>query len=516
MAATYLDLLKRDFPDSRWTALLADPNFAENARFGVHIEDSLYAATYEAFKADRFDEVSANTALSASRFPMGANRDKFVFIGGLSKLNNGDSEGCLADMQEVVAKYPESDVSEMAGMIINGVKAGRQLYGGKFDISDVWERRAVVLSDSDSIAARKFVAERNVDFSFMFVYSPDSVNENKLLFELARFNFTNFIVRNFDVVVEEQGALHRMRVSGFMSYDEALQYARQVAGNAKVRTLTAKARSIVISDANLELLGTQYSYNDYDKFYEQHFVPLRISTVRLLTEPATIEYQPYEESGGDGGDALYEGGVIEEGLFIDDEPSAIDSGQDNLIIIPDEQENMPGTTVPVDADSNGVTVPAVPESDAGDTGSNSITVPVEPESNAGDTGSNAITVPVEPEGDAGNVQDDNLFIIDDGQPTATQPDAADDDGTVVPLEGENKVGGVDDGNVEPDANRRPSSRETGTPPAVGNGVPSGQDDFIIEFSGDYDNTGNGGNTGTDDNRRDGFDLEDEYYDLDGF
>ena len=28
--------------------LLSDPNFEENARFGVHIEDSLYASTYDA------------------------------------------------------------------------------------------------------------------------------------------------------------------------------------------------------------------------------------------------------------------------------------------------------------------------------------------------------------------------------------------------------------------------------------------------------------------------------------
>lgn len=172
--------------------------------------------------------MSANTSLSAKRFPLGANRDKFIFIGGLSKLNSGDSNGCLTDMQEVVSKYPQSDVSPMAGMIINGVKAGRQLRGGKFDIGDVWEHRSVVLSDSDSIAARKFIAERNTDFTFIMVYSPDSLNENKLLFELARFNFSNFIVRNFDIVIDELNGMHRMMVSGFRNYDEALQYARQL------------------------------------------------------------------------------------------------------------------------------------------------------------------------------------------------------------------------------------------------------------------------------------------------
>ncbi|MDY2693729.1 MAG: hypothetical protein SOV40_08845, partial [Prevotella sp.] len=294
-ATQFLDKLKTDYPESQWTVLLSDPYYEENARIGVHLEDSLYAATYAAFKADRLDEVKGNTEISASRFPLGDNRDKFIFIGGLSKLNAGDASGCLADMEDMVKKFPKSRLAEMAGMIINGVKAGRKLHGGKFDIGDVWAQRSVVMSDSDSIAARRFLAERDVNFSFVVAYHPDSLQENRLLFELARFNFTNFIVRNFDIVIDELNGLHLMKVSGFRNYDEALQYARQLYGNAAVSTLTRKGRALVISDSNLELLGTQYSFNDYDKFYDEHFMPLRISTVRLLMEPESIEYQPQEE-----------------------------------------------------------------------------------------------------------------------------------------------------------------------------------------------------------------------------
>ena len=142
VARTYLEKLKSGFPDSQWTTLLSDPNFEENARFGVHIEDSLYASTYDAFKADRLDEVRKNVKVSETRFPLGANRDKFIFFNGMAKLNEGDAKGCVDNMQEVVDKYPKSDVSTLAGMIINGVKAGRTLHGGKFDISDGGARRS--------------------------------------------------------------------------------------------------------------------------------------------------------------------------------------------------------------------------------------------------------------------------------------------------------------------------------------------------------------------------------------
>ena len=324
-AEIYLNKLKSDFAESPWTTTLSDPFYEENARYGVHIEDSLYAATYDAFKGDRYKEVRTNTEISKSRFPFGAHVDKFIFIGGLSKLNNGDSKGCLEDMNEIVSKYPQSDVSNMAGMIINGVNAGRRLHGGKFDIGDVWSRRSVVLNDSDSIAARVFTAERNADFVYIIAYQPDSVNENKLLFEMARHNFTSYMVRNFDMNIEEDNGLQRMLITGFKSYDEVLQYARNVYQQENIARLLQKAKVILISGKNMELLGTQYSYDDYDKFYEKHFIPLKISTVRLLTEPAEIEYEKQpepemlEEGDGEGinEDELYNGGVIDNNTLID-------------------------------------------------------------------------------------------------------------------------------------------------------------------------------------------------------
>ena len=354
-AASYLEKLKSGFPDSEWTTLLSDPHFVENSRYGVHLEDSLYAATYDAFKADKFMEVKNNVQISATRFPLGANRDKFIFFDGMAKLNSGDAKGCVDDMKTVVDKYPKSEVSTLAGMIVNGVNAGRKLHGGKFDISDVWERRAEVMSDSDSIKTRKFTAERNVDFSFIIAYQTDSINENQLLFELAKYNFSNFLVRNFEIAREEVEGLERMVISGFKSYDEALQYARQLYSNNNILRLTRKARAIIISDSNKELLGTQYSYNDYDKFYEKHFVPLRISTMRLLSEPETIEYEKEPESEKQEENKLYNGGVIDDDTFLqlgiptDDEKQ--NEENDGTIIPIDSQTVAPaddGLTIPVD------------------------------------------------------------------------------------------------------------------------------------------------------------------------
>ena len=287
-ADEYVERLKQQYPDNEWTTLLSDPHYVENARFGIAIEDSLYAATYDAFKASRYSDVTANVEISNRRYPLGANRDKFIFIGGLGKLNEGDAEGCIADMKTVVEKYPQSGVAQMAGMIVKGVDEGRRLHGGKFDLAGMWDRRTVVLRDSDSTAVQELSTDRNAAFVYTIVYNPDSLNENRLMFELARYNFTSYLVRNFDINIEEADGLRRITISGFRNYDEALQYARQLHTQAAVTRLVGKNRSLIVSETNLPLLGRQFSYADYDKFYAKHFAPLKTSDEPLLNEPDAV------------------------------------------------------------------------------------------------------------------------------------------------------------------------------------------------------------------------------------
>ena len=404
VAAGYVEKLKAEYPDNQWTILLTDPYFKENAQFGVHIEDSLYAATYEAFKADRLSEAKANAQISATRFPLGENRDKFLFIGGLAKLNDGDSKGCVDDMKAVVEKFPQSKLAEMAGMIVNGVNAGKPLHGARFDLGDVWTRRTAVLADSDSINAKTFDAERNTEFVFMLAYVPDSVDENKLLYQMAKVNFTHYVVRNFDLAIEDANGLRRMVVRGFRNYDEALQYARGLSEQAGLQQLLSGCKAIVISDKNLPLLGTNFSYADYQDFYDKNFAPLKISSQPLLTEP--IHVAPKE-------DAERETSAPAEAKAGNEN----NSNTDGELLLPVEEE------VKKKAEANEEIIPLEPEKKVENNNVDDTIIPLEPEKKVENNNVDDTIIPLEPEKkqNAGNNEnnDDEIIIIDDDSSKAT-------------------------------------------------------------------------------------------------
>jgi len=520
VAESYIEKLKRDYPDNEWTTLLTDPYFAENAKIGEHIEDSIYAATYDAFKADRYREIETNIRISQTRFPLGANRDKFIFIGGLGKLNSGDADGCLTDMKTLVEKYPQSELSPMAGMIVNGVNAGRKLHGGKFDIGNVWERRSEVLNTTDSTAQKALTAERNTDFVFMIAYRPDSVNENQMLYELAKYNFTSYMVRNFDISIEDADGLHRMTVAGFRNYDEALQYARQLHSKQTIIRNSANCRTIIISSQNAQLLGTQYSYDDYDDFYNKHFAPLKVSTEQLLAEPEEITTTREDNSGPAEDDTRPQ---PDNATIIDNvlDTETVDNGTTVITDSPEMQEGNDGQP-----DSNDdVLIPADPTPDNITDEDGGTTIADEPDTeSAGEKqGIEIKDEPMEettPEKTApekaapdkqkpDNDKKNNGETTDDSNGVILPTD--NNDGTKkAPAKKEEQPLPADNGNKKPDDKKQPEDDEADKEEKKN--TPS----KVIEDEFYFDDDLSTPEKKKDNKLKDVEELDDEYYDLEGF
>jgi hypothetical protein len=76
-----------------------------------------------------------------------------------------------------------------------------------------------------------------------------------------------------------------------------MQYARQLYADKAMAERLEPCRSLIISDTNLQLIGTRFSYDDYKKFYEEIFVPMKVSQEKLLIEPDETEFPDIEEVG---------------------------------------------------------------------------------------------------------------------------------------------------------------------------------------------------------------------------
>lgn len=190
-AEQYKQRLMEEFPDSRYAIMLANPKYELYARRGKHIEDSLYAATYEAYGKNEYEEVFRNYSISTSDFPEGAHRAKFMFIQAMSQLYGGERDSFLVTLKQVIEKYPKDEVTEIAQSIVKGIQEGRSLTDGKYAASDIWSRRSLTALQDSTAEAQQLSDERLSNFVFLLAYPENSLDEDQLLYEMALYNFTS-------------------------------------------------------------------------------------------------------------------------------------------------------------------------------------------------------------------------------------------------------------------------------------------------------------------------------------
>ena len=296
-ADEYRRLLAQHFPDGAYSRMVNDPDFERNAHFGYLIEDSLYTATYQAYRDRNNEQVNHNFKISTEKYPKGANRPKFIFVHALSQIGTIDTKDIIAELRNLVKEFPESDVSEMAGLIVKGLESGRTIGDPHYNLGSLWERRSSEAEKAANELAKKqeLSPDRDVPFVCLIAYPTDSLNDDQLLYDIAHFNFTGFMVRNFDMNIERTPDITSFRISGFNNFDEAHTYAQKLYVAPKLSDKLRNTRIVLISEKNLELLGIGYSYNDYQKFYEKTFAPLKINPELPLDASDGPVEQHYED-----------------------------------------------------------------------------------------------------------------------------------------------------------------------------------------------------------------------------
>ena len=306
-AEAYRQKLMEEYPENEHAILIADPEFEFKGKYGKQIEDSVYSVTYDAYNYSDYQTVIRNSQEMGKAYPNGENRARFMFLEAMSKLELGDRDHFMRDLKEIVEKYPKASVSELAGMYVKGLKEGRLLASGKFEMGSIWERRRGFGEEEDSLANDStFSLEKNADFVFVIAYERDSVDENQLLYEMARYNFTAFTVRNFDLTMEKGDGIDMMQVRTFLNYDEAYIYMHRLFNNPDMAYKLQGLKCFIISEENLKKLMKGLSFADYFDFYDEHFD--RIGSLRIsedepssLDEPTELP-EPAEEDDADDGE----------------------------------------------------------------------------------------------------------------------------------------------------------------------------------------------------------------------
>jgi tetratricopeptide (TPR) repeat protein len=297
LAERYKAKMTASFPENDYTIAISDPDYEHTIRSMDSIQAAVYEATYDRYLAGDTTAVRINYATIGAKYPLATLLPKFMFLHALTYVQQGDVEGFREALKALVEKYPKADVSEPAGEMLKGLLRGRELVQGSLK-GMVWNLRFGLSGDgslSAADSARTFTAEKvmNEPCRIVLMYPSGSIDKNRLLFAVATYNFANFMVKAFDLVQEENGPLSTLAVTGFIRFDEALQYYKLIYGkDSYASALDNEIAIFPISNANYETLMRGKTLEEYILFLEENYAeeaPELIARLRARSDAARME-----------------------------------------------------------------------------------------------------------------------------------------------------------------------------------------------------------------------------------
>jgi len=268
-ANLYRSKIITEYPDSKYGKILSQPDYSEKLASMYQVQDSIYNLAYKAYNQNDFKTVFVQVAFIKQNFPLSTLMPKFLFLNALSIGKSENSDLFRTALNDLVTTYPESDVSAMAKDIMALMKQGLEAKTGTSSGSLIARRDENTKSEINEINDQQFSTEKQTKHRILFISSTNQEGMNKLLYNIASFNFSRFMIKDFDLVINKLDSTKKaLSVTNFESYDEALWYDNSIAADSFMTKLlnNLQVEKVIISEENYALIKTTFHLKDYLAF----------------------------------------------------------------------------------------------------------------------------------------------------------------------------------------------------------------------------------------------------------
>lgn len=265
-AEQYRQDIMRLFPGTNEAYIVSQPDYFNKLRRMSVEQDSLYEQTYTAFRKNEYKQVKTNKTYAEENYPLSPLMPRFLFLNAIAVAKTDGQDAFVVQLQDMVTRYPESELSSMAKDMLALMGQGAESQVG--DLSSLQTKRSTEPAQEvvDSVDV-SFDATRNTPAMMLLVINQDEQQLNQLLYDVALFNFSQFMIKDFDLKQELNFTKNQSAVivSGFEKMDEAEWYHNLLTKNPEIgqKIITDYIQVVCITQTNYEILNKHFSLPDY-------------------------------------------------------------------------------------------------------------------------------------------------------------------------------------------------------------------------------------------------------------
>ena len=265
-AEQYRQDIIRLFPGTNEAYIVSQPDYFNKLRRMSAEQDSLYEQTFNAYSQNLFEQVKENKTYAETNYPLSPLMPRFLFLNAIAVAKTDGQDAFIVQLQDMVTRYPNSELASMAKDMLALMGQGAESQIG--NLSSLQTKRSEEPSQDaiDSVEV-SFDPTCNTPAMLILMINQDEKQLNQLLYDIALFNFSQFMIKDFDLKHElnftkDQSAVI---VSGFEKLDEAEWYHNLLIKNPELsqKIITDNIQVICITETNFEILSKHFTLPDY-------------------------------------------------------------------------------------------------------------------------------------------------------------------------------------------------------------------------------------------------------------
>jgi tetratricopeptide (TPR) repeat protein len=247
--------------DMQLRALRHDEAYIARMLKMLEDQDSIYAVTYDAYKHGRYAEVKSTISNIKSQMTNDnwSNAPRFLFINAVAIARTDGQQPFIAALQELVENYGSSELGAMAkdmlAMMGQGMES--QKGGSTGDLAELRNQTDTSDASDDETTKQEWSDDRKQPSVVVLILpTNDEQALNDLQYEIALFNFSQFLIRDFDLQkMPVWGETAALRISGFTDLDEAEWWVGLLQQNTDMQSVLQDIQIKAVTEVNLPLIA---------------------------------------------------------------------------------------------------------------------------------------------------------------------------------------------------------------------------------------------------------------------
>jgi hypothetical protein len=223
-ATYYAQQILERFPTTQQAKIVSDPTYFERLRRTLQEQDSLYELTYTAYTKGEFQIVKQNKDYAELNYPEAVLMPRFLFLNAIAVARTDGQEPFITCLKDLVRRYPTSDLGALAKDMLAMMGQGMESQQGG-SVSDLAQKRENIIQEDSTLLAQTTLDE-DIEPHVLIEIAADEKQLNDLLYQVALFNFAQFMIKDFDLQTFHNytSTTSALRVSGFESKEECEWY----------------------------------------------------------------------------------------------------------------------------------------------------------------------------------------------------------------------------------------------------------------------------------------------------